>query len=944
MKKLLITTGATAAMTLTAPLAYGEVIYQNDFSMRESTQLIPAYDVARHAQPYPQVAAGSQIQLCRNPGSAATASRDVFYAASVGNGRPNYDGWYMPFFDAKSKLVPQIKNHEGDNSFAWYSDTSTADRWGYVIHDIHNTFTNGTLRMQFDMRPPTEWETGYRSYVRLCPVFDKYMDILAWNGSYIWGGNANDTAAVKMNPGEVGFINVNSSSGDKTLTYLNSVDKNQRESQGLRINSMTTDKWIRYVVTYYLDTSKFDITAYQFDVGVVHPTFETATPSTAYTTRNGSSFSTSISAATGGISGIAIHSRSRGFTGTGLDKKVLVDNIRLSWKAPGADDFDVFYENDFHDRWYKTVCAKDRSTTASGYASETTMVAVDPTSEITMDALTGQNIATNNIVPELSSNASVVQPEGLDGWRRLPYMDGNDAYCAIRATTGSGLDTGEGTNVLIVGSSETAAPATILVANKIGETYTSGKVRLSVDVRLPTGAGSYPVNYVADVLRAAVGLGSTAFYSSSRASLAANVIAGCGYRRTMVDSSERHVPYVLAPSTGATVQYSPETTYAEPTVPYLYRMELSADIDNRTYDVTITPLSYNTVDSSFVPTNSPIYTKAGVPFASSATDIGSFYLYGFGIRTTESLNLVMKSRVNFDNIRIWRQATGASSETLVYFNDFKTRTCASSGETPSVARATGYIAEQYDLDDGPDHWRRRSVTGDAGYWATATVRNDGGNQFLALGREKESGVRVQLANTLGTSLTAPFRFIVDVRPPAGWRTDSGFALVSLGCAQMDQTQITEEMFNSYRQMAFGFCDVAETAYCPWSRSRMQPVAYTTANGVETAVQLCAPATIANDRWYRFRVTVSPNENKYSVRLYDMGTTHPTVQSATGVLVGSASDLLFLNDLDSGDGISAFNIHAYGMGGVVGEAGVDSGNVLVDNICIATCPGTKIVIQ
>ena len=35
---------------------------------------------------------------------------------------------------------------------------------------------------------------------------------------------------------------------------------------------------------------------------------------------------------------------------------------------------------------------------------------------------------------------------------------------------------------------------------------------------------------------------------------------------------------------------------------------------------------------------------------------------------------------------------------------------------------------------------------------------------------------------------------------------------------------------------------------------------------------------------------------------------------------------------------------YGMGGVVGEAGVDSGNVLVDNICVATCPGMMIVIQ
>jgi len=943
MKKPIIMGMGT--VMLIVPLAFGNVIYQNDFATRESAAPVPAYGVVRSARPYPQVASGSQLQLCRNPGSAARASRDVYYSASVGGiGRPNFDGWYVPFFDTKSKLVAQIKNHEGNNSFAWNSDTAGEDRWGYVIHDIHNTFTNGTLRMQFDMKPPTAWETGYRSYVRLCPVFDKYMDILAWNGAYIWGGNANDASASKLNPGEVGFININTSSGDKSITYLNSVDKNQKESQGLRISSMTTDKWIRYVVTYYLDTSKYDITAYQFDAGVAHPTFETATPASAYTTRNGSTFSTAISASTGGISGIAIHSRSRGFTGAGLDNKVLVDNIRLSWKAPGAENFEVFYENDFHDRWYKTLCAKNQGTTASGYAPETTMVDVDPTSDITMDAFTGQNMSTNNVVPNISSDASAVQPEGLDGWRRLPYMDGNDAYCAIRSTTGSGLDTGEGTNVLVVGSSATAAPATLLVANKIGETYTSGKVRLSVDVRLPTGVGTYPVNYVADVLRAAVGLGSTALYSSPRASLAANVVAGLGYKRTMDDSVERHVPYVLGQSNGENVQYSLETTYTEPTVPYLYRMEIAADIDSRTYDVTITPLSYNTVDSSFVPTDGVIYAKAGVPFASSATDIGSFYLYGFGIRATESLNLVLKSRVNFDNIRIWRQATGAASETLVYFNDFKTRTRVSSGETPSVARATGYLAEQYDLDDGPDHWIRRSVTGDSGYWATATVRNDGGNRFLALGREKESGQHVQVANTFGSSVTQPFKFFVDVRPPAGWRTDGGFAIMSLGSAQMDQTQTTEAEFNAHRQMAFGFCDVEGTTYCPWSRAGMKPVVYADVNGTETAVPICDPSAISNDHWYRFKTTVNPEDGVYSVSLYDMGTAHPTKSTAPVSCVGRVSNVKFVNDLSAGDGIAAFNIHAYGMGGTVGEAGVDADNVLVDNVRAEYLPGMVIFIR
>ena len=507
-----------------------------------------------------------------------------------------------------------------------------------------------------------------------------------------------------------------------------------------------------------------------------------------------------------------------------------------------------------------------------------------------------------------------------------------------------------GTNYLAFGNSKAYVPACGLLANRIGETYTSGKVHLSVDARIPTifDPGTTPpalISYIADSLRAAVGLGSTALYSSPRASLAANLVAGCGYLRTEVGASTNHVPYVLAPASGSTVQYAYETSYTEPTVPYLYRMEIVADLDTRTYDVSVTPLAEKGIDSSFVPMESPIFTKTGIAFASSATDIGTFYLYGFGTRPTAGVNYSTSVRVTFDNIQIWRQATGAASETLVYFNDFITRTRTPTVAAGSVQRAVGYVADQYDCEDGQDNWVRRSVTGAEGYWATATVRDDNGNQFLALGRELESGQRVQVAHTLGASVTRPFRFSVDVRPPAAWRVETGgMAVVSLGDAQMDQTQMAEAIFNVHRQMAFGFCDVPGDSYCTWYRMGMQPVAYTIENGVETSVPLCAPSAIINDHWYRFKVKVSPNDGKYSVRLYDMGTTHPTADSRTVSLVGSAHNLAFLNELAIGDGISAFNIHANGIGGVLGETGIDEDNVLIDNIGAVCIPGSVLSIR
>ena len=53
----------------------------------------------------------------------------------------------------------------------------------------------------------------------------------------------------------------------------------------------------------------------------------------------------------------------------------MVDNIRVSWKAPGGDAFDVVYENDFKVRRYKTAAAKGASKSAL-YAQESAVETV----------------------------------------------------------------------------------------------------------------------------------------------------------------------------------------------------------------------------------------------------------------------------------------------------------------------------------------------------------------------------------------------------------------------------------------------------------------------------------------------------------------------------------------------------------------------------------------
>ena len=79
-------------------------------------------------------------------------------------------------------------------------------------------------------------------------------------------------------------------------------------------------------------------------------------------------------------------------------------------------------------------------------------------------------------------------------------------------------------------------------------------------------------------------------------------------------------------------------------------------------------------------------------------------------------------------------------------------------------------------------------------------------------------------------------------------------------------------------------------------------------------------------------------------VYDMGATHPTETSAPVSFVGSARDLVFLNDLAEGEGIGAFSVYACGMGGALGETGMDADNVLIDNIRTISFVGTVLTIR
>ena len=903
---------AVAAFTVAATTLAGD-IYVNDFATRTSKEPIPAIGVWQTAQPYP--AQKGYLRYWVKGAEAPygkTSPMSAFYLgeAASGYGRPNVDGWYTPNIGAYNHAPYYWYPFQGSLaetpvlSWTYNSSSSTS---GEVIHPIYNEITNGLIKLQIDVKVPEKWaRTDGNSYLRIFPIFKKYLDILAWN----------DGEPGPESPGKFG---VRSKSKTETtcswpMLYNTTSGTQKGDNYSGSFNDDGSDGktnyWFRFVVTYDLDNSRYSGDIFRFSKAKGHPTFDTEpSDSTAYQSWSNITASNVISSESGGVAGIAFYVGGvyQGNSAAEAASKPFVDNIRISWKAPGTSDFEVFYENDFTTRRYRTLCAP--STTTGAYAQST--ASANEADTYTYPSFSG-NLNVRMLIPGAVNGTSASQPVGLDGWKKLPYRNhsGGSGNAAVHAYGGTTYDVGGvGTNMLTYGDQGNFST----IGQTLGKVFTTGKVKISVDARLPEGD-----RLTQDIARRrmAVGLGSLALYdtAATSADACAQIAAGFGYHRlenTGICSSK---PYTLAAYTsGDEPNRDYPESYTAPETNAWYRMVVEADLDTRTYDVSMTPLGTASVLPDYVPVASPIFTATDLPFAANVADIGSFYLYGYGYGAATTASYI-NSRLCFDNIRVWHDSD------LIYENDFTTRTRTLTDAT----RETGYLAAlQYNLDGGQDHWVRRDYTGPAGFDARAWVRDDGGNKFLALGRSSEAGRTITLANSLGCSVKQPFRFEADIRPPSQWSAKNGAATIFLGDSQMIQTEAPESVYGAHSLISFGFSgtNTANTTVCPYYFAGCK------AKVGNTELE----AEIDPTHWYRFRLEVNTEGGSYSATVIDMGATHPTAETKGGTVVGTVANVAFANALASGEGVSTILIEGKNVSGAYGSLGVDPAHILIDNL-------------
>jgi len=910
-----------------------EVVYENDFSTRTSKEPIPALGVWQTAQPYP--ATSSYLCSYSNGTSHDHSLLQTYFSSDAkesGYGRPSVDGWFIPYFGAY-KLIPyywypKTGSLSKNPVFTW-AYGSTTKQAGAIVHSLHNEFTNGMFRMQVDMKASVIWNADH-CRVFVFPVYRKYMDILVWDAKT--HETLND-----VSPGRVGIRgDAGNNITGEALKITYPIWSNESSGNGTRFGSSSnvqgsfsddgsngkTNYWFRYIVTYDLDNNTFGADLYRFSKAKGHPSFDTEPSDTGpWQSISDKAARTSLSAATGGIAGFAIAANGN-FNGTAVstaESKPFVDNIRLSWKAPGATDFEVFYENDFTTRRYKTLCPPPPAATTCAYVQSVL-------AENVVDTFTGYTSGKTSeykVAPQMGGDRTVAQPIGLDGWRRLPQSAGtyNGRVGVIAYGGDATYDAGgTGGKMLTFGNQDHVA----LLTQPLGSSFSSGTVRIVADARLPKGTASQFANS-RDHRRAAIGLGSASLYDANRAQLLDNLACGFGYHRLAPQYECGHRPYyIVAGGSDGNASLSYPSSYTEPTGNEWVRIEVSANLDTKKYSVTATPLGAASVTADDAATASSIFSESSLDFAANVSDIGTFYLlgYGYGADATASyINL----RVCWDNIRVYHNSD------LIYENDFTTRTRTLTG----AMRETGELAaQQYNLDGGQDHWVRRDYTGADSFNTRAWVRDDNGNKFVALGRATEGSGKILVGNTLGCSVRKDFRFEVDIRPPSQWSAKNGYATISLGDSQMAQTEAPESVYGAHRLVTFGFngASTANDAECPYYFAGCKAQV----GGTEL------DAEIDPTHWYRFRLKVNTQQGSYDVELRDMGTAHPTAETAGGTVVAEAKSVSFANALSADEGVSTIHIEGDGLAGSYGSLGVDPAHVLIDNIRMSDIPGMIVI--
>lgn len=780
------------------------------------------------------------------------------------------DGWAQVWLGSASTVPTVLVAEESGNPCLAFAGSGSKS--GIVTHPLFNEFKTGTLRISIDLRAPTTWGTPNGAMLRVLPLYRSQMNNLNWGSASHeapigFGTDYNNGVAYSL-PSAVYGNGSGGLAGSRIAT-------NNR-----------TGKWTRYIADIDFASGKSSVTAY--DLGTDHPT------STSTATQIGSlsacPFYRQLTEARGGITGISIYVKGvdAGIDNTlNLANAALADNISIAWKASGASSFESVYENDFSKRRHRTISPAGTLSATLSAPDETTW-----TDTFSGYATVDQNSNAHGIVPA-PAGTDGTQPIGVDGWRRL-----NGAGTAGAAVVNFGDAGGKTLRMRVAQGNEF-----VVVSQPLGRELSSGRVRFSADFRLPE---EWRHN---DFSGAYITLGTGAFASADKADYAALEIGNVGVSMAGTGQLSTFRPVYTTAGGKQTAQD------AALVAKQWYRAVLTADIDSKTYDYALYSLGADAGPASREPEGEPVFSVSGATFANAITSIGSFALMAYGLGNGN--NYV----VRYDNLKVWTDA-GSAAETLVYSNDFGTRTGLVSASRTAVV---GAIDRQ---DDGFDGWTRRNSGMSAVFVQSAA------NPALAI---TGAGSHAYALQSLGTTvLDKRLRFTADIRPTSHY-TDGARqgSFVFLGDDLFLQGNRNDaDFFTSHCAVQFGF---TKTGW--FSGAGCHTGAVAVAYSGSTMLQ---SASLDPSHWYRFAVSADPSSQTWSATVYDMGREHPTPATPRGAVVASFNDLAWCNGAPV-RGLSAIAVSAFFTPGWAPWDPEDPDAALFDNFRADATDGSFVIV-
>ena len=628
-----------------------ELVYENDFAVRTS------------AEPHSSVWAtyeydkGGPLAYDYDSGVMSDRYTGMYPWQGIGSGLVPYsqqDGWYKKT-TGYSRYVNRgctSVTDEADPALIYSAmdseNTNAVNMHILVQHPLHNVFTNGIVKFQFDIRQPVSPTGRIFSWLRLVTEIDM----------------KNDNNFMTNMPIEVGLSSSSFSGG-----WRNDGDADgKRTFQNYTGYSVRGGNWYRYYVTCNLDTSRSSFEAY--DLGASRISMDEMPSGDPVWSRSNLLFAKELDDKTGGISGIGIRlayvntANYYGEAGFNADPTYMYDNIKVAWKAPS--EFEECYRNDFSKSMRRTVDGS--SSTSHAY----TIPAEEETETSTFtypdELVRASDVGTQTgkpYLPAAMGTAGQVQKAGIDGWRFVGQTGGFNGAIAL-TTNGSNR----------VGMLTKYAQ----VIQPMCEDITNGIVKMEWDMRTPKA-------WNASTARSSIILTSNKGYDEGYE-------FGYQYRlMTLGLCSTNGSGNSSAPIKSFSVMNSSSTTY---TASYnkswaskfkaleWYRFQLFIDLDKTNYWFYVYDIGSSSpaTPGSFTDSNDPANAIVsgvtnGLTIPASGTYAGQGYeKYGvkvgaYGFVAWNNPDSDADYAILVDNVRCWK-GDGNDGWDLVFQNDFST--------------------------------------------------------------------------------------------------------------------------------------------------------------------------------------------------------------------------------------------------------------------------------